>query len=77
MEKYIGYELPSFDASYNQRDAIIYALSIGCTELQYIYELADNFQVLPSFLCILPFKGNIYMYIYNINSPSFVLPYNA
>ncbi|CAI5442046.1 unnamed protein product [Caenorhabditis angaria] len=48
---------------YNQRDAIIYALGVGAnakTDLNYIYENASDFKVLPSFLVAPGFpSGNV------------------
>jgi multifunctional beta-oxidation protein len=44
---------------YTQRDVILYNLGIGAkrTELPYVYEGDDNFQVLPSFGVIPPFNA--------------------
>jgi 3-hydroxyacyl-CoA dehydrogenase/3a,7a,12a-trihydroxy-5b-cholest-24-enoyl-CoA hydratase len=43
--------------SYNQRDVILYAIGVGSRDLRYIYELHEDFQVLPSYLCVLAMKG--------------------
>jgi len=44
--------------TYNQRDLIIYALGIGCTDLKYVYELDGDFTPFPTFPITLSFKGD-------------------
>lgn len=40
----------SFQASYNQRDLIIYAIGIGSSDLQFTYEDHEHFAAFP--LCL-------------------------
>jgi len=44
--------------SYNKKDAILYALGIGCDENRFLYEFDDNFAVFPTFPIVLTFKGD-------------------
>ena len=44
-------------AKYNQRDLILYALSINCTNEKYIFEGSSNFQPFPTFIATLAFRG--------------------
>ncbi|MCJ1350574.1 MAG: hypothetical protein MMC33_000555 [Icmadophila ericetorum] len=55
----VGFEYPTQEASWLQRDALLFANSIGCkaNELHFLYELHPNFQVFPTYPIILPFKG--------------------
>lgn len=43
--------------SYMQRDLLLYAIGIGCTELDFVYEHAANFAAFPTYSFVLPFKG--------------------
>lgn len=43
--------------SYNQRDLLLYASSIGCNELKYVYEFDDDFAAFPTYPVVLSFKG--------------------
>eukprot|EP00924_Labyrinthula_sp_SR-Ha-C_P009726 snap_masked-scaffold_22-processed-gene-4.15-mRNA-1 protein AED:0.00 eAED:0.00 QI:0/-1/0/1/-1/1/1/0/291 len=54
--KYINQwvEIPT---AYSQRDLLLYAVSIGCKDLRYIYEHHDDFAMFPSFPLTLVFKG--------------------
>ncbi|KAI9024845.1 MaoC-like dehydratase [Hyaloraphidium curvatum] len=47
----------SADVTYNTRDALIYAVGIGCDDLKYVYELDPAFQVFPTFPVVLTFKA--------------------
>ena len=42
---------PNFIAS--QRDLIIYALGLGCTELDFVYENSDSFAAFPTYPIVL------------------------
>jgi acyl dehydratase len=42
----------------NRRDTILYAISIGCDDLTYIYENHPKFQAFPTILFGLTLKGN-------------------
>eukprot|EP00039_Didymoeca_costata_P010595 m.142951 g.142951 ORF g.142951 m.142951 type:complete len:293 (+) comp14891_c0_seq4:122-1000(+) len=46
------------DASYVTRDLLLYATSIGCKNLKYIYEFDDNFCAFPTYPFALTFKGD-------------------
>lgn len=55
----IGLEIARTSYSYSERDAVLYALGIGApfdprdpAELKFVYELSDDFQVLPTFAVI-------------------------
>jgi acyl dehydratase len=45
-------------ATYNKRDAIIYAIGIGSNDLKYVYEHHPEFQPLPTILLALTLKGD-------------------
>ncbi|CAL5867619.1 uncharacterized protein PFLUO_LOCUS1838 [Penicillium psychrofluorescens] len=53
-----GFEFPSKDVSWQKRDVLLFANSVGCTadELHFLYELHPNFSVFPTYPLILPFK---------------------
>lgn len=40
-----------YEAAYNQRDLILYAIGIGSSDLQFTYEYHENFAAFP--LCTL------------------------
>jgi len=56
--EFIGKTSPPIKVAYNQRDLIIYALGIGCEELRFVYENADNFGMFPTYPIVLGFKGD-------------------
>ena len=50
--------------AYNERDVALYALTVGAAEdpldsddLPLVYELTDEFRVLPTFAVVFPFAG--------------------
>lgn len=43
---------------YMARDLILYAVGIGCDDLRYLYEDADNFAAFPTYPFVMEFKGN-------------------
>eukprot|EP01051_Picozoa_sp_SAG22_P013063 SAG22_NODE_1423_length_4464_cov_2.703551_3_plen_423_part_00 len=43
--------------AYLQRDLITYAVGIGCHELDFVYEDADDFSAFPTYPVVLSFKG--------------------
>ncbi|TMW58674.1 hypothetical protein Poli38472_010233 [Pythium oligandrum] len=47
----------TYEASYNQRDLMLYAAGIGETDLQFTYEFHDNFAAFPLYPVVLGFKG--------------------
>jgi len=47
----------SIDVSFNQRDAILYALGIGETDLRYTFENHEDFAIHPLYAIVLGFKG--------------------
>lgn len=42
---------------YNKRDLLTYAVGIGCTELNFIYEHDSDFAAFPTYPIVLGFKG--------------------
>lgn len=44
--------------SFNRRDLILYALGIGCSDLRFTYEDADDFGAFPLYPAVLGFKGD-------------------
>jgi len=57
VDSIVGFENEPFQVSYNTRDVIIYSLGIGSSDLRYCYENHQDFQVFPTFILTLPFKG--------------------
>ncbi|OJJ47567.1 hypothetical protein ASPZODRAFT_131099 [Penicilliopsis zonata CBS 506.65] len=53
-----GHEFPSKEVSWQKRDVLLFANSIGCKadELHFLYELHPQFSVFPTYSVILPFK---------------------
>ncbi|KAJ5294811.1 hypothetical protein PENANT_c014G01382 [Penicillium antarcticum] len=53
-----GHEFPRQDVSWQKRDVLLFANSIGvkADELHFLYELHPNFAVFPTYSLILPFK---------------------
>ncbi|KAJ5585169.1 uncharacterized protein N7459_004969 [Penicillium hispanicum] len=53
-----GHEFPAQEVSWQKRDVLLFANSIGCKadELQFLYELHPKFSVFPTYPLILPFK---------------------
>ncbi|CAI7569375.1 hypothetical protein N7533_002694 [Penicillium manginii] len=53
-----GHEFPAKPVSWQKRDVLLFANSIGCKadELQFLYELHPKFSVFPTYPLILPFK---------------------
>lgn len=51
----VGLELPATTHEYNDRDAMLYALGIGATELDFVYE--RNLKVIPTFAVIPAFPA--------------------
>ncbi|PYH88215.1 trimethyllysine dioxygenase TmlH [Aspergillus ellipticus CBS 707.79] len=54
----VGHEFPPQEVSWQKRDVLLFANSIGCKadELHFLYELHPNFSVFPTYSLILPFK---------------------
>ncbi|KAK2591778.1 hypothetical protein QQS21_010537 [Conoideocrella luteorostrata] len=55
----VGFEYPAKQVSWLQRDALLFANSIGATadELHFLFELHPKFAVFPTYPIILTFKG--------------------
>jgi acyl dehydratase len=51
----VGLELPATTHEYNDRDVMLYALGIGATELDFVYE--RNLKVIPTFAVIPAFPA--------------------
>ncbi|KAI8805322.1 MaoC-like dehydratase [Cladochytrium replicatum] len=58
VSKAVGHPNPSEKFRYNRRDLILYALSIGVTDLKYVYELDKEFGAFPTYPLVLPLKGD-------------------
>jgi len=43
---------------YNKRDLLLYAVGIGCEELNFVYEHDEDFAAFPTYPIVLTFKGN-------------------
>ncbi|GBG34327.1 Peroxisomal multifunctional enzyme type 2 [Hondaea fermentalgiana] len=43
--------------AYNQRDLLLYAVGIGCDELNFTYEHDEDFEAFPLYPIVLGFKG--------------------
>eukprot|EP01104_Vermistella_antarctica_P012774 TRINITY_DN375_c1_g2_i1.p1 TRINITY_DN375_c1_g2~~TRINITY_DN375_c1_g2_i1.p1 ORF type:complete len:336 (-),score=70.41 TRINITY_DN375_c1_g2_i1:7-960(-) len=52
-----GFHYPVKRVTYNKKDALLYAVGIGCEELCYTYENDASFAVFPTFPVVLGFKG--------------------
>ncbi|PKY04174.1 trimethyllysine dioxygenase TmlH [Aspergillus campestris IBT 28561] len=54
----VGHEFPPQEVSWQKRDVLLFANSIGCKadELHFLYELHPNFAVFPTYPLIIPFK---------------------
>lgn len=48
----------TYEATYNQRDLLLYAAGIGESDLQFTYEFHENFAAFPLYPVVLGFKGN-------------------
>lgn len=62
LDQVLGYEFEPKEFRYTERDISLYALSVGAAqdpldpkELQFVYELHENFQPLPTFAVTFPF----------------------
>lgn len=56
-EPFIGKQT-EYPVSYNTRDLITYAIGIGCTELNWVYENNKDFAAFPTYPIVLFFKGD-------------------
>ncbi|KAJ4109662.1 hypothetical protein NW768_012098 [Fusarium equiseti] len=54
----VGFEYPSLEVKWLQRDVLLFANTIGATadELHFLYEFHPKFAVFPTYPVILPFK---------------------
>ena len=55
-EKVIGYDLGTYETSYNRKDAQLYAAAVGASadpmnkdDLDFTWEMSSDFKVLPTF----------------------------
>jgi 3-hydroxyacyl-CoA dehydrogenase/3a,7a,12a-trihydroxy-5b-cholest-24-enoyl-CoA hydratase len=55
----LGYQFPEYTSRYDERDLALYALGVGAsrnpvdaTDLQYVYELNEGFQALPTYAVV-------------------------
>ncbi|KAK2460826.1 hypothetical protein APHAL10511_007296 [Amanita phalloides] len=58
LAQVVGHELPDKRVSWNKRDLLVYAVSVGAeaADYQVVYELDDKFTALPTYPVVLPFK---------------------
>jgi hypothetical protein len=66
-EKCIGYEMSRTTVSYKASDTILYALGVGASadpmnteDLNFTFELAENFKVLPTFAVVMGSFNDIF-----------------
>ncbi|PQE19775.1 peroxisomal dehydratase protein [Rutstroemia sp. NJR-2017a BVV2] len=54
----VGFEYPPVKVTWNKRDLLLFAYSIGCTadELHFLYEKHPKFQPFPTYPIVLSFK---------------------
>jgi len=57
VTKHIGQTAPTVQVSFNKRDLILYAIGIGSTDLNFVYENSPNFSAFPTYPIVLGFKG--------------------
>jgi len=60
VKQALSHKFADGKASYNRRDAILYALGVGATDLKFVYELDDSFSILPTYPVVLGQKGASY-----------------
>src|SRR4051812_48930253 len=65
-EKVIGFKSKKWDWVIDQKETIIYALSIGFSEdplnkkhFKFTYELSDDFSVFPTYVSVIPIKNMV------------------
>ncbi len=56
--RFYSMKMAGISACYNRRDAIVYALSIGCMDRRYVYENEESFMGFPTIALALTLKGN-------------------
>lgn len=71
-EKVIGYELGTVEVEYTKNDALLYAATIGASsdpmnleDLDFTYELSENFKIMPTFGVVLGNFNGIFEAITN------------
>jgi acyl dehydratase len=57
ITKYLGKTAPTVPVSYTRKDLILYAIGIGCQDLNYVYENHPQFCAFPTYPIVLGFKG--------------------
>ncbi|KAI9333346.1 peroxisomal dehydratase [Zopfochytrium polystomum] len=58
VSKIVGYKYPDRHVTYNKRDLLLYAVSIGATDLRFTYELDPLFEAFPTYALVLALKGD-------------------
>lgn len=58
VNEYLGKPWKEVDVTYNRRDLILYAMGIGCDEMNFIYEKSKDFAMFPTYPLVLAFKGD-------------------
>lgn len=62
---------------WNRRDALLYALGVGESNLNFVYELSPEFSILPTYPCVLRHKGDsfdIIDFFQRVNLTKVVVP---
>ena len=62
VKNIVGFESSEDTLTFNTRDMLLYAIGIGfsnsSSEIRFIYENDEFFQIFPLYLVVLPFKGS-------------------
>jgi len=57
VTKFVNQPPQHINVSFNKKDLILYAIGIGCTELNFVYENSAGFAAFPTYPIVLSFKG--------------------
>jgi len=57
VQEALSYKFEDRQVTYNRRDAILYAIGVGSSDLRYVYENDEHFGVLPTFPVVWGQKG--------------------
>ena len=68
VDQALGYQFPEYTSRYDERDLALYALGVGAsrnpldaTDLNYVYELSEGFQALPTYAVVPAVNGILEM----------------
>lgn len=78
VDKALGYQFPEYTSRYDERDMALYALGVGASrnpldanDLQYVYELNEGFQALPTYAVVPVVNGILDMGRRGESAPGF------